>query len=91
MTLTDQSRKVGAGRTAELCFPTPPSEPAVQVSLQRALQGVASIAGKTGFVMFFAFTAASIILRDHRLAPTSGSTKQLLDQNNVTPLAPFAL
>jgi hypothetical protein len=41
--------------------------------------------------MFFAFTAASIILRDHRLAPHAGSTRQLLDQNNVTPLAPFAM
>ena len=35
------SRKVGAGRPAGLGFPTPPSEPAVQVSLQRALQELA--------------------------------------------------
>jgi hypothetical protein len=74
-----------------LRFLTPPSEPAVQVSLQRALQGVASIAGKTGFVMFFAFIAASIVLRDSRLTSTSGGTRQLLDRNNVAPLPPFAM
>jgi hypothetical protein len=33
-------RKVGAERTAELCFSTPPSEPDVQVSKHPALQGV---------------------------------------------------
>ncbi len=60
-------RKVGAGRTAELCFPTPPSEPDVPLSRHPALQGVATSAAgvTTGLVMFFAFTAASIILRDH--------------------------
>jgi hypothetical protein len=36
------SIKVGAERTAKLCLSTPPSEPAVQVSLQRALQGLAT-------------------------------------------------
>jgi hypothetical protein len=84
--------KVGAGRTAALCFPTPPSEPGVPVSEHRALQGLASASGVTvGFVMFFAFAAASMILRDHRLTPTSGGTKQLIDQNIVNPLASFPL
>jgi hypothetical protein len=82
---------LGRPTWSRACFPTPPSEPAVQVSLQRALQGVASIAGKTGFVMFFTFIAASIILRDSRLTSNSGDTRQLLDQNNVTPLPPFAM
>ena len=36
----DPSRKVGAGRTAELCFPTPPSKPGGPVSEHRAFQGV---------------------------------------------------
>jgi hypothetical protein len=52
--------KVGARRTAELCFPTPPSEPDVQVSKHPALQGLATSASSvtTGLVRFVAFTAA---------------------------------
>ena len=75
------------------CFPTPPSEPAVQVSLHRALQGLATSALciTAEFVMFVAFIAASGVLRDSRLTSNSGSTRQLLDQNNVNPLAPFAM
>jgi hypothetical protein len=41
--------------------------------------------------MFVAFIAASIVLRDSRLTSTSGDTRQLLDQNTVTPLPPFPL
>ena len=33
-------RKVGARRTAELCFPTPPSEPGMRLSPHPALQGL---------------------------------------------------
>jgi hypothetical protein len=36
------SCKVGAGRTADLCFPTPPSEPCMRLSPHTALQGLAS-------------------------------------------------
>ena len=42
-------------------------------------------------VMFIAFTAASTVLRDHRLTSDSGSPRQLIDQNNVNPLPPFPL
>jgi hypothetical protein len=41
--------------------------------------------------MFFAFIAASAILRDYGLSPASGGTKQLINLNSVNPLAPFAL
>jgi hypothetical protein len=41
--------------------------------------------------MVFAFMAASALLRDHRLTPTSGGTKQCIARTNVTPLPPFAL
>jgi hypothetical protein len=52
--------KVGARRTAALCFLTPPSEPDVQVSKHPALQGLATSASSvtTGFVRFVAFAAA---------------------------------
>jgi hypothetical protein len=84
--------KVGAGRTAKLCFPTPPSEPDMRRSPHPALQGLASASIVTDrFVMFFAFIAASIVLEDNRLTSTSGGTKQLIDRNIVNPLAPFAL
>jgi hypothetical protein len=84
--------KVGAERTAELCFSTPPSEPGMRLSPHPALEGLASASGVTvGFVMFFAFAAASMILRDHRLSPTSGGIRQLIDQNIVNPLASFPM
>jgi hypothetical protein len=86
-------RKVGARRTATLCFLTPPSEPDVRLSPHPALWGLTTFAPRItpGLVISFAFTAAPAILRDHRLTQTSSGTKQLLDQENVNPLASFPL
>ena len=83
--------KVGAGRTATLCFPTPPSEPGVPLLGHRALQGLATSTPSvtTGLVISVAFTAAPLPLPGSRLARSSSDTKQLLDRENVNPLAPF--
>jgi hypothetical protein len=83
--------KVGAGRTATLCFPTPPSEPGVPLLGHRALQGLATSTPSvtTGLVISVAFTAAPLPLPGSRLTRSSSGTKQLLDRENVNPLAPF--
>jgi hypothetical protein len=44
-----------------------------------------------GLVRFLAFAAASTVLRDDGLPRPSSGTKQLLDQNHVTPLASFPM
>src|SRR6266487_1332008 len=85
--------RVGARRTAQLCFPTPPSEPDVRLSAHPALQGLATSAPSvtTGLVISFAFTAAPLPLPGSWLTRTSSGTKQLLDLENVNPLASFPL
>jgi hypothetical protein len=84
--------KVGAGRTAELCLPTPPSEPCLHLSAHTALQGLTSAPSvTTRLVMFVVFIAASTIVRDRRLTTNSGGTKQLLNRSNVNPLASFPM
>ena len=51
------SRKVGARRTAELCFLTPPSEPGMRLSPHPALQGVAfpAVAFVAGSLFLYSF------------------------------------
>ena len=83
--------KVGAGRTATLCLPTPPSEPGVPFLGHRALQGLATSTPSvtTGLGISVAFTAAPLPLPGSRLARSSSGTTQLLDRENGNPLAPF--
>ena len=66
---------------------TPSSEPGVPLLEHRALQGLATSA----LVISVAFTAAPRPLPGSRLPRTSSGTKQLLDRENVNPLASFPL
>ena len=79
--------KVGARRTAKLCFPTPPSEPCLHLSVHTALRGL------TFRLQRYRWTCQvrRVRCRPLRLARNSSSTKQLLDQNHVSPLASFPL
>jgi hypothetical protein len=72
---------------------TPSSEPGVPLSGHRALQGLATSAPSvtTGLVISVAFTAAPLPPPGSRLTRTSSGTKQLLDHENVNPLASFPL
>ena len=81
--------RVGAGRTAELCLPTPLSEPGMHLSAHPALQGLAFRSMDFSWVRHaVTVTAASAILRDHRLTPASGGTEQLLDRATSIPCRP---
>ena len=65
----------------------------MHLSAHPALQGLATFALSvtTELVTFIAFTAAPLPLPGSRLAQNSLDTRQLLDQNDVNPLLPFAL
>jgi hypothetical protein len=72
---------------------TPSSEPGVPLQGHRALQGLATSTPSVtiGRVISVAFTAAPRPLPGRRLTRTSSGTKQLLDPENVNPLASFPL
>jgi hypothetical protein len=78
------SGKVGAKRTAELCFLTPPSEPDLHLSAHPALQGLASRSRghRFSFIEAAHFTSST---------RTSPSDLRLFCLPNVNPLRPFPL
>jgi hypothetical protein len=78
--------KVGARRTAKLCVLTPPSEPAVRLSPQRALQGLAT--SRDFPVIGSSCIGAARLTGDTRTSPDD---LQLFVNPNVNPLAPFPM
>jgi hypothetical protein len=71
--MVDPSRRVGAGRTTDLCFPTPLSTPGVRLSPHPAFQGVTFRAwGQPKFVILVPFFAFSLPLH-YRATATNGS------------------